>query len=190
MCWDLLGMFRWFGMCKSETKAPGVTHLEPRLWLLGFLVAGWIEEIAATERQTCLLPMPVSLTQPWLATLLDATIHCLIFHFTAGDNHTSKQGELEWKTVLKLWTDGTGIFLSNECIATQKQCVFRCQLVTGQVKWVLGTRAAVSADTERSCLHPCLWYLWLILLHKHIPIKKKKSQHYWQSKGQFYLYLQ
>lgn len=51
-------------MCKSETKAPSLAQLEPHLWLLDFLVVGWIEEIAATERQACLLPMPVSLPQP------------------------------------------------------------------------------------------------------------------------------
>lgn len=101
----------------------------------------------------------------------------LISYFTAGANHISKLGELQWRTVLKLWTDGIGVFFSNECVATQKQRVFRCRLVTGQVKWVLGTRAAGSADTEGSCLHPWLWCLWLksILLHKHIQMKKKKK---------------
>lgn len=81
MCWGLLGISKWFGMCKSETKAPGLAQLEPRLWVLVLLVVGWIEEIAATERQTCLLPMPVSLTQPCLATLLGAaTTLWLMFH--------------------------------------------------------------------------------------------------------------
>lgn len=83
-------------MCKSETKAPDLAQLEPRLWLLGFLVVGWIEEIAATDRQTCLLPMPV-ITHPALTGPTFGCYHTLwlIFHFTAEANHTSKLRELE-----------------------------------------------------------------------------------------------
>lgn len=174
MCWGLLGISRWFGICKSETKAPGLAQLEPRFWVLGFLVVGWIEEIAATERQTCLLPIVCHSPSPnwpcfWVLphTLAD-------FYFTAGANHTSKPGELEWKTVLKLWTDGIGIFSPNECVATPKQHGFRCQQVMGQGQWVLGTRAAGSADTERSCCTlgcaVCGSYFCI-----NIQIKKKKA---------------
>lgn len=142
VCWGFLGISRWFGMCKNETKAPDLAQLEPHSWLLDW-------------RNSCnweanLPPALACVTHPALTGHAFGCYHTLwlIFHFTAGVNHTAKLGELEWKTVLKLWTDGIGIFFSNECIAAQKKCVFRCWLVTGQVKWVLGTRAAGSADMK------------------------------------------